>query len=89
MNRVETEPEANSPRRTQLDSGFVERGDLRLKRLQRAAVIELFPWGVPFSGKPEPKQAPKERRDSIRFARNYQALLDSASKQNTNKLVIS
>ena len=36
--------EQNSPRRTQLEPGFIERETLRLKRLHRAAVIEVIPW---------------------------------------------
>jgi hypothetical protein len=74
LDRVETR---NSPRRTQLEPGFVERGTLRLKRLRRTAVIEMIPWGVPFTGKPERKPAPKERPDGMKLARHYQALLDS------------
>ena len=37
----------------------------------------MIPWGVPFTGEPEPKPAPKERPDGMKLARHYQALLDS------------
>jgi Mn-dependent DtxR family transcriptional regulator len=37
----------------------------------------MFPWGVPFTGEPEPKPAPEERPDGMKLARHYQALLDS------------
>jgi hypothetical protein len=72
----------SSPRRSQLDSGFVERGTLQLKRLHRAAVIDLFGWSAAFSGKSEPKPAPKERREPFKLARHYQALLDSGKFEN-------
>lgn len=39
-----------SPRLSQLDSCFIERGTLLLKRLHRAAVIELSPMGNGFPG---------------------------------------
>ena len=71
-----------SPRRSQLDSGFVERGTLQLNRLHRAAVIELFPWSAPFPGKPEPKPAPKKRLDGMKLAHHYQALLDTGNFEN-------
>jgi hypothetical protein len=72
--RVETR---NSPRRTQLEPGLVERGNLRLKRLHRAAVIEVIPWNG--SSEPELKVSatPKEPRDPLRLAYYYQSLLDS------------
>jgi hypothetical protein len=72
----------SSPRRSQLDSGFVERGTLQVKRLQRAAVIELFAWNTAFSGKSEPKPVPRERREPLKLARHYQALLDSGKFEN-------
>lgn len=71
-----------SPRLSQLDSCFIERGTLLLKRLHRAAVFELFPWGSDFPGKPEPKRPPKERPDGLKLARHYQALLDSGKFEN-------
>jgi hypothetical protein len=50
---------------------------LRLKRLRRAAVIEVIPWNG--SSAPEPKifATPKEPRDPLKLARYYQSLLDS------------
>ena len=45
------------------------------------AVIELFPWDAPFSGKPERKPT-KERPDGMKLARHYQALLDSGKFEN-------
>lgn len=53
-----------------------------MKRLQRAALIEMFPWGAPFPGKSEPKPTPKERRDPLKLARHYQALLNSGKFEN-------
>ena len=55
---------------------------MQIKRLQRAAVIELLPWGTTFPGKPEPKPVPQERRDPLKLARHYQALLDSGKFEN-------
>jgi hypothetical protein len=43
----------SSPRRTQLEPGFVERGTLRLRRLRRAAVIEVIPWNGCSDSKPQ------------------------------------
>jgi hypothetical protein len=34
----------SSPRRSQLEPGFIERGTFCVKRLRRAAVIEIIPW---------------------------------------------
>ncbi len=67
----------SSPRRSQLDSCFVERGTLQINRLRRAAVIAIFPWKSFSDAKPNPKPAPEERRDPLALARYYQALLDS------------
>jgi hypothetical protein len=72
--RVETR---NSPRLSQLDSAFIERGTLQLNRLRRAAVIAMFPWNTLADAKPNPKPGPKERRDPLALARYYQSLLDS------------
>jgi hypothetical protein len=55
---------------------------LQLKRLRRSPVIAMFPWSAPFSGKPEPKPALKERRDPLKLARYYQSLLDSGKFEN-------
>jgi hypothetical protein len=74
--------EQSSPRRTQLEPGFIERGTLRLKRLRRAAVIEIIPW----NGSSEPElgvpATPKEPRDPLKLARYYQSLLDSGQFEN-------
>src|SRR5580692_8909284 len=71
-----------SPRRTQLDPGFIERGTLQLKRLHRAAVIVLYPWNR--SSSPEPQMSPpsKESHDPLKLARYYQSLLDSGEFEN-------
>jgi hypothetical protein len=71
-----------SPRRTQLDPGFIERGTLQLKRLHRAAVIALYAWNG--SSEPETKvpAIPKEPRDPLKLARYYQSLLDSGQFEN-------
>jgi hypothetical protein len=44
--------------------------------------MEMFPWDAHFSGKPEPKPAPKVSRDPLKLARHYQALLDSGKFEN-------
>jgi hypothetical protein len=36
-----------------------------------------LPWNAGSEAEPEPKPAPKERRDPIQLARYYQSLLDS------------
>jgi hypothetical protein len=36
----------------------------------------LFPWNAVSDAKPEPKPAPKERRDPLKLARYYQSLLE-------------
>ncbi len=72
--RLET---GNSPRLSQLDSCFVERGTLQVKRLRRSPVIAMFPWNAFSDVKPAPKAASKERRDPLKLARYYQSLLDS------------
>ena len=50
---------------------------MQVKRLRRAAVIAIFPWNGFSEARPEPKPAPKERRDPLKLARYYQSLLDS------------
>jgi hypothetical protein len=50
---------------------------LQVNRLRRSAVIALFPWNAFPDTKPEPKPAPKERRDPLKLARYYQSLVDS------------
>lgn len=67
----------SSPRRSQLDSGFIERGSLQFNRLHRAAVIEMFPWNGSIDPEPKPAVAPKEHRDPLKLARHYQSLLDT------------
>jgi hypothetical protein len=70
-------PTRVSPRRTQLEPGFVERGSLRIKRLRRSAVIEVIPWNGSSEPEPEVSATPKEPRDPLKLARHYQSLLDS------------
>jgi hypothetical protein len=67
----------SSPRRSQLDSCFVERGTLQANRLRRSPVIVLFPWNAGSDAKLEPKPALKERRDPLKLARYYRSLLAS------------
>lgn len=67
----------SSPRLSQLDSCFIERGVLQVKRLRRAAVISIFPWNGSIDPNPEPKPVPNERRDPLKLARYYESLLDS------------
>lgn len=55
---------------------------MQVKRLHRAAVIELFAWNSAFSGKLEPKPALKERREPLKLTHHYQALLDSGKFEN-------
>lgn len=58
-------------------TGFVERGTLQIKRLHRAAVIAMTPWGSPSGPEPKAASAPKPPRDPLHLARYYQSLLDS------------
>ena len=67
----------DSPRRSQLDSCFIERGTLQINRLHRAAAIVIFPWTSFSDTKSEPKPAPKECRYPLKLARYYQSLMDS------------
>ena len=53
----------SSLRLSQLDSCFIERGTLCLKRLRRSPAIVLRPWNRHADEKPEPKPARKERPD--------------------------
>ncbi|MCZ2342039.1 MAG: hypothetical protein LC104_09630 [Bacteroidales bacterium] len=71
-----------SPILSQLDSCFVERGTLSLKRLERRPVIVLRPWYAHSDEKPESTPARKERPDGMKLARHYQALLDSGKFEN-------
>ena len=72
----------NSASRSQLDSGFIERGTLQINRLHRAAVIALFPWNSFSDAKPKAAPVPKEHRDPLKLARYYQSLLDSGKFEN-------
>jgi hypothetical protein len=56
---------------------FIERGTLQVNRLRRAAVISICPWNGFSDAKPKPKPVLKERRDPLKLARHYQALLDT------------
>jgi hypothetical protein len=67
----------NSPRRSQLEPGFVERGTLQFDRLRRAAVIAIFPWNTFSNAKPNPKATPKECRNLLALAPYYLSLLNS------------
>jgi hypothetical protein len=49
---------------------------LRLKRLRRAAVIEVIPWNGSSESERKVSAAPKEPRDPPKLARYYQSLLD-------------
>jgi hypothetical protein len=54
---------------------------MQVKRLQRAAVIEIIPWNG--SSDPEPDPAtPKERANPMKLARHYQSLLDTGRFEN-------
>lgn len=66
-----------SPRRSQLDSSFIERGALCIKKLRQSPVVVLHPWTAHFEEEPAPKPARKKRPDGMKLARHYQALLDS------------
>ena len=72
----------SSPRLSQLDSCFIERGTFAVKRLRRTPQISLYPWGSGFPEKPEPKPVAKQRPDGMKLARHYQALLDSGKFEN-------
>lgn len=73
---------SSSPSLSQLDSCFGEQGTLQYKRLRRSPVIALFRWNS-FSDQPnESDPVPKERRDPMKLAHHYQALLDSGKFEN-------
>jgi len=55
---------------------------LRLKRLHRAAVIEVIPWNDSSESDPEVSGTPKIPRDPLKLARYYQSLLDSGQFEN-------
>ena len=59
----------SSPRCTQLDPGFIERGTLQLKRLRRVAVIAFYPWNGSIEPEPEVPTTPNESRDPVRLLR--------------------
>jgi hypothetical protein len=61
---------------------LVERGTLQVNRLRRTAVIAIFLWNSFSDAKPNPKSAPKERRDPLNFARYYHSLMDSGKFEN-------
>ena len=44
--------------------------------------ISLHPWDSQKQTKPEPKPEPKERRDPLKLAHHYQALLDTGKFEN-------
>jgi hypothetical protein len=56
---------------------FVERGTLQVNSLRRSLAFALFPWNAVSNAKPEPKPAPRERRDPLKLARYHQSLMDS------------
>lgn len=66
-----------SPTLSQIDSCFIERGALCVKRLRQTPVVVLHPWTAHLDEKPKPRLVRKERPDGMKLARNYQALLDS------------
>ncbi len=66
-----------SPRLSQLDSQFIERGALFVRRLRRRPVIVLHPWTAHSDEMPAKTSARKARPDGMKLARHYQALLDS------------
>src|SRR6516165_2319367 len=83
LDRVETR---NSPRRSQLEPGLIERGTFCLKRLRRAAVIEVIPWNRSNSPEPKVPAPPKEFRHPLKLARYYQSLLDSGQFESRAEL---
>jgi hypothetical protein len=50
---------------------------LQVNRLRRSPIIALFPWNAVSDAKPQPKPAPRERRDPLKLAQYYQSLMDS------------
>jgi hypothetical protein len=55
---------------------------LRLKRLRRAAFIEVTPWNGSSEPEPQVSSGPKEPRDPLKLAHRYQSLLDSGRFEN-------
>ena len=50
---------------------------MQVNRLRRSPAIAAFPWNAVSDANPEPKPAPRERRDPLKLARYYQSLIDS------------
>jgi hypothetical protein len=50
---------------------------LRLKRLRRAAFIEVIPWNGSIEPESVVSSAPKKPRDPLKLAYYYKSLLDS------------
>ena len=50
---------------------------MQIKRLRRAAVIEIIPWNGSSDSEPKGPPIPKQTRDLVKLARYYQSLLDS------------
>ena len=74
------------PRRSQLEPGLIERGTFCLKRLRRAAVIEIIPWNGSSGPEPQAPFPPSEPRDPLELALYYQSLLDSGQFENRASL---
>jgi hypothetical protein len=55
---------------------------LCLKKLRRAAVIEIIPWNGSSEPEPTVSVTPKEPRNPFKLARYYQSLLDSGQFEN-------
>jgi hypothetical protein len=67
----------SSPRRSQLEPGFIERGAFQIKRVHRRAVIALCPWNGSSGSETKAPGTPKEPRNPLKLAQYYQSLLDS------------
>lgn len=79
---ISPSPEGTSPRLSQLDSQFIERGALCVKRLRRRPVVVLHPWTAYSDENLNNNPVRKKRPDGMKLARHYQALLDSGKFEN-------
>lgn len=66
--------------------GFVELGAFRTKRLRRLPEIEMFKWNSISNRIREEREAAKPKRDRLRLAHHYQALLDSGEVETRAEL---
>jgi CRP-like cAMP-binding protein len=68
------------------NQGFVELGAFRTKRLRRLPQIEMFKWNSILGRIRAETESAKPKRDRMRLAHHYQALLDSGQVETRAEL---